>query len=74
MTEQATVRLHNEAEAAEELLRGKCVAHIARTRPRELMVQFTDGYRLHVNASVDGLDVSITAGLTSSLEDKDRSD
>jgi len=52
--------LEAEAARATELLRGKVVAHIARHRDAEVMVQFTDGTRLFVDGALGSVELSVT--------------
>jgi hypothetical protein len=42
------------------LLRGKIVKVIRRHRSGEVMIEFDDGARLHVNNIPDGLEFSVT--------------
>jgi hypothetical protein len=51
-----------EAEEATELLRGKEVATVWRHRQGEVGIEFTDGTRLFVDKTPDGVELSITGG------------
>jgi hypothetical protein len=51
-----------EAAVATRMLRTKVVSRVERFQPREVLVEFTDGIRLFVEATADGdLELSITA-------------
>jgi hypothetical protein len=54
--------LPQEAAAATNALAGKVVARVERHRVSEILVEFTDGTRLFVDATVEGLELSITGG------------
>ena len=54
--------LDGEAKRASDLLAGKCVRLVRRHRPGELLVEFTDGTRLFVDASRGELELSVTGG------------
>jgi hypothetical protein len=53
---------HLEAESNKvtSMLAGKVVAFIRRYRASEVLIEFTDGSRLVVDKSEDGLELSIT--------------
>ncbi len=55
-------QIEDEAERASEMLRGKVVARVVRTRPTEVLLEFTDGTRLFVDRVADELELSITNG------------
>ena len=55
--------LAREAEKATELLGGLTVRVVKRHRPSELLIEFTDGTRLFVNAEGE-VELSITGGLS----------
>jgi hypothetical protein len=57
--------LQREAVEATRLLLDKTVARVERFRPSEVMVEFTDGTRLYVDASAGPVEVSITSGNSS---------
>ena len=59
MKESIPQNLEAEALRATELLAGKVVASVSRHREKELLVQFTDGIRLLVDADAP-LRLSIT--------------
>lgn len=54
--------LEDEARRATDLLAGKTVGRVWRHRPSEVAIKFTDGTRLFVDASRDGVELSITDG------------
>jgi hypothetical protein len=54
--------LLKEAERASELLRGKEVAVVWRHRKGEVGIEFTDGTRLFVDKTDEGVELSITGG------------
>lgn len=51
--------LDQEGERATEMLKGKSVKRITRHRPAEVLIEFTDGTRLFVDAK-GALELSIT--------------
>jgi hypothetical protein len=55
-------KLQLEAKHATEMLRGKTVAVVWRHRSGEVGDQFTDGTRLFVDRTSDGMELSITEG------------
>jgi hypothetical protein len=67
MSEEGS-KLQLEAERATEMLRGKTVAVVWRHRSGEVGVQFTDGTRLFVDRTPDGVELSITEGGDSGSE------
>jgi len=52
--------LQAEAKRATEMLKGKVLAHVTRHRAEEICLEFTDGTRLYVDRSADGVELSIT--------------
>ena len=54
--------LSDEAVRAAALLRGKEVATVWRHRKNEIGIEFTDGTRLFVDATADGVEISVTGG------------
>jgi hypothetical protein len=54
--------LSKDAERATELLRGKEVATVRRHRKGEMGIEFTDGTRLFVDRTDEGVELSITGG------------
>jgi hypothetical protein len=52
--------LEDESERATGMLAGKVVAFIKRHRASEVLIEFTDGSRLYVDKSEDGIELSIT--------------
>jgi hypothetical protein len=52
--------LEAEAKRATKMLKGKVVAHVTRHRAEEICIEFTDGTRLYVDRSVNGVELSIT--------------
>lgn len=58
----ALKQLSQEAARATEALGGKVVARVERHRASEVLIEFTDGTRLFVDGSTQGLDLSITGG------------
>lgn len=54
--------LEEESMLATEMLSGKVVARVVRHRETEVLVEFTDGTRLFVDRSTNGVEVSITEG------------
>jgi hypothetical protein len=59
--------LEHESKRATEMLAGKIVAKVYRHRPKELLIEFTDGTRLFVDG--EGLELSITDSNLSTLQD-----
>ena len=57
------MNLQQESERATELLKGKAVDKVKRHKQTELLVEFTDGTRLFVDAHQDELELSITGGV-----------
>ena len=55
-------QLSAEAERATELLRGREVATVWRHRKSEMGIEFTDGTRLFVDGTREGVELSITPG------------
>jgi hypothetical protein len=58
MNEDST--LESEGRRATELLKGKVVSAIWRHRNGEVAIEFTDGTRLFVDHTQDGVELSIT--------------
>lgn len=56
---QATAGVIEEAERASRMLRNKLVSVVRRPTARQVMIEFTDGSRLLVNAASDELELSI---------------
>ena len=54
--------LKKEAQETTEMLKGKIVDKVWRHRPKEIGIQFTDGWCLFVDMQRDGLELSITGG------------
>lgn len=54
--------LVKEAKQLESLLSGKIVRRVACHRPTELLLEFTDGTRLFVDRTDEGLELSVTGG------------
>ncbi len=54
--------LEEEQARASEMLEGKVVRFVVRHRPREVLIEFTDGTRLFIHTAQDVLELSITAG------------
>ena len=52
--------LEAEAAKATEMLQGKAVAKVTRHRVKEVCVVFTDGTRLFIDQSAEGVELSIT--------------
>jgi hypothetical protein len=52
--------LRSEARKATRMLKGKIVDRVWRYRPKEIVIQFTDGSRLFVDMKTKGLEFSIT--------------
>ncbi len=52
--------LRKEAKETTQMLKGKIVHRIWRHRPKEIVIQFTDGATLFVDMETDGLELSIT--------------
>ena len=50
----------DEATELTDLLRGRTVKVLKRHRSTEVLIEFDDGARLHVNAVPDGLEFSVT--------------
>ncbi len=61
-------KLELEAARATEMLRGKTVWTVWRHRQGEVTVQFTDGTRLFVDHTSDGVELSITEGSDDGLD------
>jgi hypothetical protein len=55
-------QLSQEAALATEALAGKVVARVDRHREAEVLIVFTDGSRLFVDGTAQGLELSITGG------------
>lgn len=63
MSTEQKPTLEREAKAIEELLAGKVLTGVIRHRSNEVVLQFSDGTRLFVNAQIQGsLDFSVTGG------------
>ena len=58
----APKQLSQEANRATESLAGKVVARVERHRASEVLIEFTDGTRLFVDGTTQGLELSITGG------------
>jgi molybdopterin-binding protein len=56
------MNLEEESERATQMLKGKVVALVTRHRNEEVCVEFSDGTRLYVDRSEDGVELSITGG------------
>ena len=54
--------LEDEAAALTKLLAGKSVRDVRRLRIAELLIEFTDGTRLFIDAKSDGIECSVTGG------------
>jgi hypothetical protein len=54
--------LAQEAAAATTALAGNVVARVERHRSSEILIEFTDGTRLFVDSSADGLELSVIGG------------
>ncbi len=52
--------LNSEAEKATKMLQGKTVSKILRYQKAEVLIEFSDGSRLYVDKSDNGLELSIT--------------
>jgi hypothetical protein len=52
--------LKSEAERATRLLQGKAVSKVRRHHPAEVLIEFSDGTRLFVDKTNDGVELSIT--------------
>ena len=52
--------LNSEAEKATKMLQGKTVSKVLRNRSTEVLIQFSDGTRLFVDKTKDGVEISIT--------------
>ena len=52
--------LTEEERRATEMLSGRTVARVRRHRPQEVLIEFSDGTRLFVDASNEALELSIT--------------
>jgi predicted Ser/Thr protein kinase len=57
------MNLEKEAKLAENLLKGKVVDKVWRHRKREIGIEFTDGTRLFIDHTENGLELSVTGGL-----------
>jgi hypothetical protein len=55
-------QLTEEAAAATKALAGKVVARVERHRGSEVLLEFTDGTRLFVDVSAQGLELSVSGG------------
>ena len=55
-------QLAEESVRATEVLAGKVVLRVWRHRTAEVLVEFTDGTRLYVDRSEDGVELSVTGG------------
>jgi hypothetical protein len=58
-------RLTEEANSLTQLLVGKVVGIVRRHRSAEVLIEFTDGTRLFVDRTDDGLEFSVTGGQSS---------
>ena len=54
------MKLEEESKNAEKMLKGKKVKSVFRHRRNEFGLEFTDGTRLFVDLTLDGLELSIT--------------
>jgi hypothetical protein len=54
--------LQQEAQRATELLQGKEIEVVLRPRLNEVVLQFSDGTRLIIDAFAKGVELSITGG------------
>lgn len=52
--------LKQETDLATEMLSGKSVKSVKRHRPGEVLIEFTDGTRLFIDAKTAELELSIT--------------
>jgi hypothetical protein len=52
--------LDEESSTATTLLAGKTVSQVIRNRPNEMLVEFSDGTRLYVDATDGQLEMSVT--------------
>lgn len=52
--------LRSEGDHATKLLQGKVVSHVVRAKETVVLVEFTDGTRLFVDRSSDGVELSIS--------------
>ena len=59
--------LEEEAAKMSDMLRGKIVKAIKRHRTKEVMIEFSDGTRLFVDRTAEGLDFSIADGYAGSV-------
>jgi hypothetical protein len=55
-------QLENEAQQATDLLKGKIVSVVWRHRKNEIGIEFTDGSRLFIDSTQEGVELSITEG------------
>jgi hypothetical protein len=60
--------LRSEAAKLQRLLRGKAIARVRRLGAKELLLEFADGTRLHVDHQPDRLEFSITDGPKATLK------
>ncbi len=58
------IDLEKEASQATQMLAGKTIAFIRRHKFTEVLIEFTDGSRLFVDSSENGVELSITGSLT----------
>lgn len=58
----APIQLSQEAARATQALAGKVVARVDRHRASEVLIEFTDGTRLFVDGTTQGLELSVTGG------------
>ncbi|AMX93577.1 hypothetical protein EOA22_20640 [Mesorhizobium sp. M7A.F.Ca.US.014.04.1.1] len=56
--------LEEETVELTKLLSGKMVIHVWRFRAAEVLIEFTDGTRLFVDARSDAIECSVTDGIS----------
>jgi hypothetical protein len=64
--------LKKEARQLTKMLRGRTVEVVWRHRKKEVGIQFTDGARLFIDQTPDGLDYSVTYDKCSPEKDQDK--
>jgi len=65
-------KLKKEARQLTKMLRGRTVGAVWRHRKKEVGIQFTDGTRLFIDQTPDGLDYSITYDNYSPKKDQNK--
>ncbi len=62
------MNLEEESHKATRMLKNKVIDVLWRHQPCEVVIQFTDGTRLFIDQTSDGLELSITEGMKPNSE------